>query len=212
LKDLGEVLKLCALEDWDSEVRLTLKEAAALRALEVFSVAHMEAAGGLSDVGATGGLSREGAMVAAAEALVEDLREVLQRVAPFFAPEHRASATFVGQYDAHISRQVAALHEHGLSDLELGDLFEVNRFLQDFQEQVRAHAHGVSRWSEACALPASLSVSLSLSACHTTKAPSNQPTAHGTRSWPWARRIPAPSWPPPPRPVCRSAWSRRGSR
>lgn len=91
-----------------------------------------------TQAGATGGLTREGAMVAAAEALVDDLRAVIDGVVPFFAPEHRARLTVVGQYDAHISRQVAALHEHGLSDLELGDLFEVNRFLQDYKEEVGA--------------------------------------------------------------------------
>lgn len=145
LKDLDTVLKLCALEDWDAEVRLTLKEAAALRALEVFSVAHMEAAGGLGEgVGVVaGGLSREGALVAAAEALVEDLKEQLRAVCPFFAPEHRAAPTVAAQYDAHVSRQVAALHEHGLSDLELGDLFEVNRFLQGYPEEMVALSGGL---------------------------------------------------------------------
>lgn len=70
-RNLDTILRLCAIEDWDSEVRLTLKEAAALRALEVFSIAHIEAAGGPGDVihvqHGQVGLSREQAMIGAAE-------------------------------------------------------------------------------------------------------------------------------------------------
>lgn len=136
-QDLDTILRLCAIEDWDSEVRLTLKEAAALRALEVFSIAHIEAAG-LGDQPGAVGLSREGAMIGAAESLLDDLKVVLKDVPPFFAPEHRASATILGQYDAHIARQVAVLHEHGLNDMEIGDLFEINRFLHLYQREIVA--------------------------------------------------------------------------
>ena len=58
---------MCGIEDWNADVRRTLKEAAALRSLEVFSMAHIEAAGG---EGADEGLSREQAMLGAARRLV----------------------------------------------------------------------------------------------------------------------------------------------
>jgi len=134
-KSLDWVLRLCGIEDWDGEVRLVLKEAAALRALEVFTVAHLEAAAAM-DEGGKEGLSREAAMIGAAECLLEDLKEVLGRIPKFFGEEHKARHLIRGQYDAHLMRQVAGLHRHGLSDVEIGDLFEINRFLLKYQREV----------------------------------------------------------------------------
>lgn len=134
-KGLDRVLRLCGIEDWDSEVRLVLKESAALRALEVFTVAHLEAAAAM-DEGGREGMSREGAMIGAAGCLLEDLKDVLGRVPSFFGEEHRARDIIRGQYDAHLMRQVAGLHGHGLSDMEIGDLFEINRFLLKYQRDV----------------------------------------------------------------------------
>jgi len=137
-KDLDRILRLCGIEDWDSEVRLALKEASALRALEVFTIAHLEAAAAMDEGGREGGqgLSREGAMIGAAESLLVDLKEVLGRVPSFFGEEHRAGEVIRGQYDAHLMRQVAVLHGHGMSDMEIGDLFEMNRFLLKYQMEI----------------------------------------------------------------------------